>query len=82
MMLWSKNSMLIHSKIVQSTTYLPPVALQFHYKTDQGIKCFHRNEADTMSMTDPDFAIRDLYNAIADGKFPSYTMWVTFIIKT
>ena len=47
---------------------------QFHYKTDQGIKCMVRQEADEMAMKDPDFAIRDLYNAIADGDYPSYTM--------
>ncbi len=47
---------------------------QFHYKTDQGIKSFVREEADEMAMKDPDYAIRDLYNAIADGKYPTYTM--------
>ena len=29
-----------------------------------------------MSRDDPDFAIRDLYNAIAKGDFPSYTMFI------
>jgi len=29
-----------------------------------------------MSMTDPDYAIRDLYNAIADKDFPSWTMFI------
>ena len=48
--------------------------LQFHYKTDQGIKNFIRQEADEMTMKDPDYAIRDLYNAIAGGNYPSYTM--------
>ena len=33
-----------------------------------------RQEADEMAMKDPDFAIRDLYNAIAEGDYPSYTM--------
>merc|ERR1712076_253722 len=27
-------------------------------------------------MKDPDYAIRDLYNAIAEGNYPSYTMYV------
>ena len=49
---------------------------QFHYKTNQGIKCFDRQQADDMSRDDPDFAIRDLYNAIAEGDFPSYTMFI------
>ena len=29
-----------------------------------------------MARDDPDFAIRDLYNAIAEGDFPSYTMFI------
>ena len=49
-------------------------SLQFHYKTDQGIKNFIRQEADEMTMKDPDYAIRDLYNSIAEGNYPSYTM--------
>jgi len=53
-----------------------PVYCKFHYKTDQGIKNFVRQEADEMSMKDPDYAIRDLYNAIAKGNYPSYTMFV------
>jgi len=53
-----------------------PVYVKFHYKTNQGIKCFDRQQADNMSRDDPDFAIRDLYNAIAEGDFPSYTMFI------
>ena len=29
-----------------------------------------------MSRDDPDFAIRDLHNAIAEGNYPSYTMYI------
>ena len=29
-----------------------------------------------MARDDPDFAIRDLYNAIAQGDYPSYTMYI------
>lgn len=39
-------------------------------------KCVDRQQADNMSRDDPDFAIRDLYNAIAEGDFPSYTMFI------
>lgn len=49
---------------------------QFHYKTDQGIKNFTRQEADEMASKDPDYSIRDLYNAISNGQFPSWTMHV------
>ena len=52
------------------------VYCKFHYKSDQGIRNFTRQEADQMSMTDPDYAIRDLYNAIADKDFPSWTMYI------
>lgn len=33
-------------------------------------------DADRIAATDPDYAIRDLYNAISEGNFPS---WTTFI---
>lgn len=52
------------------------VYVKFHFKTDQGIKNFNRQEADAMAATDPDFSIRDLYNNIAEGKFPSWTLYV------
>ena len=52
------------------------VYCKFHYKSDQGIKTFTRQEADKMAMTDPDYAIRDLYNAIVDNDFPTWTMFI------
>ncbi|MCL4137194.1 UNVERIFIED_CONTAM: hypothetical protein GTU68_012854 [Idotea baltica] len=53
-----------------------PVYCKFHYKTDQGIKNFSSEEADKMAASDPDFAIRDLYNNIDAGKFPSWTWYI------
>jgi len=53
-----------------------PNYVKFHYKTDQGIKCFDRHQADEMAKQDPDFSIRDMYNAIAKGEFPKYTMYI------
>jgi catalase len=50
------------------------VVFQFHWKTDQKIKNFNREQADEMAKNDPDFSIRDLYNSIAEGKFPSWTL--------
>merc|ERR1719419_805616 len=44
------------------------VYCKFHYKSDQGIQTFTRQEADKMAMEDPDYAIRDLYNAISEKK--------------
>ncbi|XP_060520225.1 catalase-like [Cylas formicarius] len=50
------------------------VYCKFHYKTDQGIKNIDAKRADQLAGSDPDYAIRDLYNAIANGNFPSYTL--------
>uniref|UniRef100_A0A6M2DT65 Catalase n=1 Tax=Xenopsylla cheopis TaxID=163159 RepID=A0A6M2DT65_XENCH len=47
---------------------------KFHYKTDQGIKNLMADRADQLQGTDPDYSIRDLYNAIQEGRYPSWTM--------
>ncbi|KAL1130974.1 hypothetical protein AAG570_012215, partial [Ranatra chinensis] len=46
---------------------------KFHYKTDQGIKNIMADKAGELSGIDPDYSIRDLYNAIANKQFPSWT---------
>ncbi|MEZ0575189.1 catalase [Halodesulfovibrio aestuarii] len=48
--------------------------VQYHFKTDQGIKNFNGAEAKDMCGKDPDHATRDLYNSIANGDFPSWTL--------
>ncbi|XP_078000069.1 catalase-like isoform X1 [Glandiceps talaboti] len=48
------------------------VYCKFHYKTAQGIKNLTGDEAAELSKTDPDYAIRDLYNAIEEGNYPTY----------
>lgn len=48
--------------------------VKFHYKTDQKIKNLPVSRANDLSGSDPDYSIRDLYNAIAKGNFPSWTM--------
>ncbi|XP_048765192.1 catalase-like [Ostrea edulis] len=53
-----------------------PVYCKFHFKTDQGIKNLMADEAGRLSADDPDYAIRDLYNHIEDGDFPSWTVKV------
>eukprot|EP00118_Oscarella_pearsei_P026473 m.309963 g.309963 ORF g.309963 m.309963 type:complete len:507 (+) comp48769_c0_seq1:38-1558(+) len=53
-----------------------PVYAKFHYKTDQGIQCLPVDKAGDLSGSDPDYGIRDLYNAIAQGKFPSWTLYI------
>ncbi|MEN6437939.1 MAG: catalase [Syntrophobacter sp.] len=48
--------------------------VQYHFKTDQGIKNLTREEASLMSGRDPDHATRDLSRAIQDGDYPSWTL--------
>lgn len=52
------------------------VYCKFHFKTDQGIKNLSTERADQLASSDPDYAIRDLYNAIADGRYPSWTLYL------
>ena len=48
--------------------------VQYHFKTDQGIKNLTRQEADIMRGKDSDHATRDLYEAIERGDYPSWTL--------
>ncbi|XP_023141577.1 catalase [Amphiprion ocellaris] len=53
-----------------------PVYCKFHYKTDQGIKNMSVEEAERQASTNPDYAIGDLFNAIANGNYPSWTFYI------
>ncbi len=48
--------------------------VQYHYKTDQGIKNLTRKESRRISGEDTDHATRDLYKAIERGDYPSWTL--------
>jgi len=48
------------------------VWVKFHFKSAQGIKNFTNDEAVKMKGEDPDFAQRDLVNAIESGDFPKW----------
>lgn len=48
--------------------------VQYHFKTDQGIKNLTREEAQRTAGEDPDHATRDLYEAIERGDYPSWTL--------
>ncbi|MFC1781315.1 catalase [Planctomycetota bacterium] len=48
--------------------------VQYHFKTDQGIKNLTREQAKKMAGEDPDHATRDLYNSIEKGEYPSWTL--------
>jgi len=49
---------------------------KFHFKTKQGIKNFTREEAGEMAGKDPDWATRDLFEAIERGDFPKWKFCV------
>jgi catalase len=50
--------------------------VKYHFKTDQGVRNLSAQSADQLAGTDPDYATRDLFNAIQRGDFPAWTMYV------
>ena len=52
------------------------VYVKYHWKTDQGISNLTAEKAKKMASEDPDYANRDLFNAIAKGDFPSWTLYM------
>jgi catalase len=50
------------------------VYTKFHWKSDQGIKNLSTQKAGQIASDDPDYAIRDLFNAIANKNYPSWTL--------
>ncbi|TNN00394.1 hypothetical protein fugu_011640 [Takifugu bimaculatus] len=52
------------------------VYCKFHFKTDQGIKNLSVEEAGRLASANPDYAIGDLFNAIANGNYPSWTFYI------
>lgn len=53
-----------------------PIYCKFHFKTDQGIRNLDVAKADELASSDPDYAIRDLFNAIKNGNYPSWSMYL------
>ena len=48
--------------------------VKFHLKTNQGIKNLDADRAAELAGTDPDYATRDLFEAIKRGDYPSWTL--------
>lgn len=46
------------------------------FQTDQGIKNLPAEKAAELASSDPDYSIRDLYNAIHLGNYPTWTMYI------
>ena len=49
---------------------------KWHFKTQQGIKNLSAAQAAGLAGSDPDHAQRDLFNAIAKGDFPKWTVYL------
>ena len=52
------------------------VWVKWHLKTQQGIKNLGAEEAVRLAGADPDHAQRDLFNAIASGNFPKWSVFI------
>ncbi|MCC7078980.1 MAG: catalase [Acidimicrobiia bacterium] len=50
--------------------------VKFHFKTDQGIRCFTSEEAAGVAGENPEHHQQDLYDAIEGGDLPSWTLKV------
>ncbi|OZJ05069.1 hypothetical protein BZG36_02101 [Bifiguratus adelaidae] len=50
--------------------------VKWHFKTNQGIKNLTAEQAKALASEDPDYATRDLFNAIEKGDFPSWNAYV------
>src|SRR5438874_1601582 len=48
--------------------------VKYHFISDQGIEFFTQDEADQMAAIDTDYHQRDLYEHIANGEYPSWTL--------
>lgn len=48
--------------------------VKYHFKTDQGIEFLEQDEADRLAGADGDYHTRDLFESIAEGNGPSWTL--------
>lgn len=56
--------------------------VRFNFRTEQGIELLSSSAARTLRAIDPDYSVRDLYNAIARGDFPAWRMEMDVISKS
>lgn len=52
------------------------VWVKYHLKTQQGIRNLRAADAQRLAGQDPDYAQRDLFNAIARGEFPRWNVFI------
>ncbi|CAF4371640.1 unnamed protein product, partial [Rotaria magnacalcarata] len=55
------------------------VWVKFHLRSDQGIKNLDPTKAKALAGEQPDYALSDLYNAIARKEYPSWTLYVQVV---
>lgn len=48
--------------------------VKYHFKTDQGVECLTQDEAVRIAGEDADYHRRDLFQSIAAGDYPSWTL--------
>ncbi|MBN1362021.1 MAG: catalase [Sedimentisphaerales bacterium] len=56
--------------------------VQYHFKTEQGIRNLTRQQASKLAGEDPDYATRDLREAIEKGAYPSWKVCVQIMPAT
>lgn len=50
--------------------------VKYHFKADLGFHTMTAEEAEKLAGCNPNYATEDLFNAIEEGKFPSWTLYV------
>lgn len=55
--------------------------VKFHFKTDQKIRNFTGEQAVEMDGKDPDYATRDLFDAINRKEFPSWSVYIQVLAR-
>ena len=50
--------------------------VKYHFKTDQGIDYLTQEDADRLAGENPDYHRKDLFEAIRDSDFPSWTLYM------
>lgn len=57
------------------------VWVKYHFLTDQGVKNFTAAQAEKMAGENPNYAVEDLFNAIKNGNYPSWSVYVQIMPK-
>lgn len=58
------------------------VYVKYHFKIDQGIRTFTREEATEVGGQNPNFSQLDLFHAIERGEYPSWTWYVQIMTES